>query len=82
MTNNVSGFKTESKNDTDININTFNPGIGASTIEPYMRGRSSLIFSRYYEWNRSLTDGETEGIVKLNHMPSGALVGYKFENPY
>ena len=82
MTNNVSGFKTESKNDTDININTFNPGVGASTITPYIQGRSSLTFSRYYEWNRSLTDGETEGIVKLNHIPSGALVGYKFENPY
>ena len=82
MTNNVSGFKTESKNDTDININTFNPGVGASSITPYMQGRSSLTFSRYYEWNRSLTDGETEGIIKLNHIPSGALVGYKFENPY
>lgn len=81
MTNTISAMKSEVNNDTDIDLNTFNPGIGASVISPYMAGRSSLSFSRYYEWNRSLTDGETEGIIKLNHIPSGALVGYKFENP-
>ena len=57
-------------------------GVGAIFNRTLYASRSSLIFSRYYEWNRSLTDGETEGIVKLNHIPSGALVGYKFENPY
>tara|TARA_A100001011_G_scaffold318961_1_gene338871 strand:+ start:280 stop:3348 length:3069 start_codon:yes stop_codon:yes gene_type:complete len=79
MSSKLSGFRFVTRTDSAIDLKTKNPGVGASTVSPYIQGRSSLSFSRYYEWTRELTDGETSGIIALGHIPSGALVGYNFE---
>jgi hypothetical protein len=81
MSSKLSGFRFVTKTNSNLDLQTKNPGVGCTTVSPYLsQSRSSLAFSRYYEWNRELTDGETSGIIALNHIPSGALVGYNFEN--